>query len=47
MKLTVISGIYNEEYLLPFWLEHHRKIFDHGVIVDWHSTDRSLEIIRE
>lgn len=47
MRLTVISGIYNEEYLLPFWLEHHRKIFDHGVIVDWHSTDRSLEIIRE
>jgi hypothetical protein len=47
MRLTLISGIYNEEYLLPFWLEHHRKIFDHGVIIDWHSTDRSLEIIRE
>jgi hypothetical protein len=47
MRLTVISGIYNEEYLLPFWLDHHRKIFDHGVIIDWHSTDRSLEIVRE
>ena len=47
MKLTVLSGIYNEEYLLPFWLEHHRKIFDHGIIIDWHSTDRSLEIVRE
>ena len=47
MKLTVISGIFNEEYLLPFWLEHHRKVFDHGVLIDWHSTDRSLEIIRE
>lgn len=47
MRLTVISGIYNEEYLLPFWLEHHRRVFDHGVIIDWHSTDRSLEIVRE
>jgi hypothetical protein len=33
--ITVISHIFNEEYLLPFWLEHHRTIFDHGIIIDY------------
>ena len=45
--LTVISHVYNEEYLLPWWLEHHTKMFDHGVIIDYHSTDSSLQIIRD
>ena len=45
--LTVISHIFNEEYLLPFWLEHHKQIFDHGVIIDYCSTDRSVEIIKK
>jgi hypothetical protein len=37
----------NEEALLPMWLAHHKTIFDHGIIVDYDSTDRSREIIRE
>ena len=45
--LTVLAYIYNEEYLLPFWLEHHRTLFDHGIIVDYASTDRSMEIVKE
>jgi hypothetical protein len=45
-KLTVISHIYNEEYLLPFWLEHHSTIFDHGIIIDYCSNDSSIEIIK-
>jgi len=45
-RLTVISHIFNEEYLLPFWLEHHSKIFDHGIILDYCSTDNSLNIIK-
>lgn len=44
---TVVCHFYNEEYLLPWWLEHHRKIFDHGIMIDYHSTDRSCELIRE
>lgn len=43
----VVSHFYNEEYLLPWWLRHHREIFDHGVLIDWHSTDASAEICRE
>lgn len=44
---TVICHFYNEEKLLPWWLKHHSKIFDHGIMIDYHSTDRSMEIIRE
>jgi len=47
MVLTVISHVYNEEYLIPFWLKHHKSIFDHGIIIDYNSTDRTLDIIRE
>lgn len=38
---------YNEEYMLPWWLMHHREVFDHGILIDYDSTDRSLEIIKE
>ena len=47
MKKTVLGIFYNEEWLLPFWLKHHREIFDHGIMIDYRSTDRSVEIIRE
>jgi len=47
MKKTILCHFYNEEYMLPWFLNHHRQIFDHGVMIDYHSTDRSVEIIRE
>ena len=47
MKKTLISHFYNEEYMLPWFLNHHKQMFDHGVMIDYHSTDRSAEIIRE
>ena len=47
LRKTVISHFYNEEYLLPWWLNHHREIFDHGIMIDYDSTDRSVEIIRK
>jgi hypothetical protein len=47
MKKTLISHFYNEEYMLPWFLSHHKQIFDHGVMIDYHSTDRSIEIIRK
>lgn len=46
-KITLISHIYNEEYLLPSWLEHHRKMVDEIIIVDYKSTDKSLEICKQ
>ena len=44
---TVIMTFYNEEYLLPWWIKHHSKIFEDGILVDYHSTDRSYEICKE
>jgi hypothetical protein len=46
MQKTILTHFYNEEYLLPWWLEHHARIFDHGIMIDYHSTDRSVDIIR-
>jgi len=47
MKKTIISHFYNEEYLLPWWLNHHKKYFDHGVLINYASTDKSVEIIKQ
>jgi len=33
-------------YLLPWWLNHHKKMFQHGIMINHHSTDFSVEIIR-
>ena len=30
---VLISHFFNEEYMLPWWLKHHREIFDHGVLM--------------
>lgn len=44
MTKTIISHFYNEEYLLPAWLKHHKQIFDNGILIDYHSTDKSVAI---
>lgn len=46
MTRTVICHFYNEEYLLPWWLRHHKLIFDHGIMIDYNSTDKSVDIIK-
>lgn len=46
-KITLISHFYNEEYLLPYWIRHHKNIFDHAILIDHKSTDRSRNIIKE
>ena len=47
MKKTLLCHFYNEEWMLPWFLNHHKQIFDHGIMIDYHSTDRSVEIIKE
>jgi len=47
MKTTLLTNVYNEEYLLPFWLEHHKDMFDDIIIIDYNSTDKSIEICRK
>ena len=45
-KTTLITHIFNEEYLLPFWLNHHKDMFDDIIIIDYNSTDKSIEICK-
>jgi Glycosyl transferase family 2 len=42
---TILSVFHNEAYLLEPWLQHHRTIFDHGILLDNGSTDHSREVI--
>jgi hypothetical protein len=47
MKKTVIAHFYNEEFMMEWWLNHHTSLFDHGILINHKSTDRSVEIIRD
>tara|TARA_R110001592_G_scaffold18816_3_gene77639 strand:- start:7368 stop:8240 length:873 start_codon:yes stop_codon:yes gene_type:complete len=47
IQTTLITHIYNEEYLLPFFLIHHKDMFDNIIIIDYQSDDRSLEICKK
>jgi hypothetical protein len=44
---TVMTHFYNEEYLLPWWLNHHKKYFDHGIMINYQSSDNSVNLIKE
>ena len=46
VKTTLLTNVYNEEYLLPFWLHHHKDMFDDIIIIDYDSTDKSMEICK-
>lgn len=46
-RTILFAHILNEELLLPCWLHHHKKLFQHGVIINCMSTDRSVEIIKQ
>jgi len=41
-----MTHFYNEEYLLPWWIKHHQKYFDCGILIDHNSTDDSIDVIR-
>jgi len=42
----LISHFYNEEALLTQWIRHHAPLFNCAVLIDYHSTDKSREIIK-
>ena len=46
MRTTLLTNVFNEEYLLPFWLHHHKNMFDDIIIIDYRSTDKSVEICK-
>lgn len=47
MKIGIVTSIYNEEYLLPIFLEHYKFADEITFFYDTDTTDNSLEIINE
>ena len=33
--------------MLPWWIDHHKKLFDHGIMINYASTDNSVEICKQ
>ncbi|MCG6872993.1 MAG: glycosyltransferase family 2 protein [Gammaproteobacteria bacterium] len=46
-RLTVISHFWNNRWILEHWLRHHRRLFDHGILIDHGASDGSAELIRD
>lgn len=46
-KTLLFSHFYNEEMLLRQWIRHHAPMFDAAVLINHHSTDSSVDIIRQ
>ena len=44
---TLITHIYNEEFLLPYFINHHKEMFDQVYVIDYQSTDKSIEILKD
>ena len=46
--LLIIHHFYNEaDVLLPFWLKHHKDKADKIILINYASTDNSVELCRE
>lgn len=46
LMLNLICHIRNEALLLPPWIRHHAPLVDTATIIDYASTDDSLDIVR-
>ncbi len=47
MDINLISHVFNESYLLPSWIKHHREMFDHATIIDYASTDGTVDLVKK
>lgn len=47
MKTTLITNVLNEEFFITPFLRHHRHLFDHGIIIDYGCTDKTIEIAKK
>tara|TARA_R110002020_G_scaffold211556_1_gene417776 strand:+ start:412 stop:1296 length:885 start_codon:yes stop_codon:yes gene_type:complete len=48
LPINIITHFHNEEYLLPFWIDWHKRLpIDSVTFIDYSSTDDSCKIVRE
>ena len=46
MSIHLYAACWNEERIIPFFLQHYEPLVDRIVIYDDRSTDRSVELLR-
>lgn len=46
MRVHIFSIVWNEEYMLPYFLRHYETFADRIFIINDHSTDRTAEIAK-
>lgn len=46
MTINIFSIMWNEEFMLPYFLKHYEKYADKIFIIDDHSTDKTAEIAK-
>jgi hypothetical protein len=44
-RTILLTHMRNEELLLPQWIRHHAPHFDMAILLDYNSSDQSLDII--
>lgn len=44
-QVLLVSHHRNEEMLMPFFIIQHAPMFDHAILIDFISTDKTLEIL--
>lgn len=48
LPINIITHFYNEEYLLPFWIDWYKRLPINSVtLIDYDSTDKSYDIVKE
>jgi len=47
MKISTITMVYNEEFLLPFFFKHYQFVDRMYFLYDMDSTDRTLALLRK
>lgn len=47
MKIAAVTMVYNEAFMLPYFLRHYRYLDEIHVLYETDSSDHSLEILRQ
>ena len=46
MRIVTLTAVYNEEFLLPFYLNHYRWCDAHYILYETTTTDQSLSLLQ-
>merc|ERR1711935_452023 len=46
-RIMLVTHFNNEEFLLPYWIKHHANMVDTAILIDYASSDDSVNIIKQ